>query len=65
MWRPMKRYVTKPEISTTTNSSNPICDPIVDDPIVNWDRIHLTAGFAKTLAPPIDNYLEQIGLIGP
>jgi peptidoglycan/LPS O-acetylase OafA/YrhL len=41
----------------------PICDPIVNNQIVDWDAAHLTAGFAKTLAPPIDDYLKQTGII--
>ena len=41
----------------------PICDPIVNNQIVSWDQTHLTASFAKTLAPVIDDYLKQTGIL--
>ena len=36
----------------------PICDPIVDGQIVKWDPTHLTAAFARAIAPQLDTYLQ-------
>jgi peptidoglycan/LPS O-acetylase OafA/YrhL len=41
----------------------PICDPVVDGQIVKWDSRHLTVKFSETLAPRIDDYLKQAGII--
>jgi peptidoglycan/LPS O-acetylase OafA/YrhL len=41
----------------------PICDPVVDNQIVKIDETHLTARFAKAIAPAIDSYLKDNGLI--
>ena len=41
----------------------PICDPIVNDQIVKWDPTHLTAQFAASIAPAVDDYLKQAGLV--
>jgi hypothetical protein len=41
----------------------PICDPVVNGQIVKLDVSHLTAKFAKSIAPPIDAYLKDNGLI--
>jgi peptidoglycan/LPS O-acetylase OafA/YrhL len=41
----------------------PICDPVVNGQIVKWDPTHLTARFAKSIAPAIDAYLKDNGLI--
>ena len=41
----------------------PICDPVVNGQIVKWDSTHLTARFAKSIAPVIDAYLKDSGLI--
>jgi peptidoglycan/LPS O-acetylase OafA/YrhL len=41
----------------------PICDPIVNGQIVKWDRTHLTAKFAVSIAPQVDEYLKQADLI--
>jgi hypothetical protein len=41
----------------------PICDPIVNGQIVKQDGTHLTAQFAKTLAPAIRAYMKSVGLI--
>jgi hypothetical protein len=41
----------------------PICDPVVDNQIVKIDETHLTAKFGKAIAPSIDSYLKDNGLI--
>ena len=41
----------------------PICDPIVNKQIVKQDATHLTAAFATSIAPAVDAYLKQIGVI--
>jgi hypothetical protein len=41
----------------------PICDPIVDHQIVKFDRTHLTDKFAVAIAPQVDEYLKQTGII--
>jgi peptidoglycan/LPS O-acetylase OafA/YrhL len=41
----------------------PICDPIVDGQIVKWDPTHLTVAFARSIAPPLDAYLTQTGVL--
>ena len=41
----------------------PICDPIVNDQIVKWDRTHLTAKFATSIAPDVDTYLKRSGVL--
>jgi hypothetical protein len=41
----------------------PICDPVVGNQIVKLDTSHLTATFSKSLAPSIDAYLKDNGLI--
>jgi hypothetical protein len=41
----------------------PICDPIVNKHIVKQDGTHLTAAFAESIAPAIDDYLKQVGAI--
>ena len=41
----------------------PICDPIVNDQIVKWDRTHLTAKFATSIAPDVDAYLKRSGVL--
>jgi hypothetical protein len=41
----------------------PICDPLVNGQIVKLDVSHLTAKFAKSIAPPIDAYLKDNGLL--
>jgi len=41
----------------------PICDPIVDHQIVKQDATHLTAAFAQSIAPAVNDYLEQIGAL--
>ena len=41
----------------------PICDPVVNGQIVKQDGTHLTAKFAASLAPAIDAYMRQAGLI--
>ena len=41
----------------------PICDPVVNGQIVKLDGTHLTAKFAKSIAPQIDTYLKETGLI--
>jgi peptidoglycan/LPS O-acetylase OafA/YrhL len=37
----------------------PICDPIVGGQIVKWDPSHITAAFARAIAPHFDDYLRQ------
>ena len=37
----------------------PICDPVVNGQIVRFDASHITAAFAKTIAPQVDAYLKQ------
>jgi len=41
----------------------PICDPVVDHQIVKFDTSHLTAKFVVSIAPAINAYLEDNGLI--
>jgi hypothetical protein len=41
----------------------PICDPIVNEQIVKQDATHLTAAFATSIAPAVDDYLKQAGVI--
>ena len=41
----------------------PICDPVVNDQIVKSDRTHVTDSFAKSIAPTIDAYLQEIGVL--
>jgi peptidoglycan/LPS O-acetylase OafA/YrhL len=41
----------------------PICDPVVNGQIVKLDVSHLTAKFAKSIAPPIDAYLKDNGIL--
>ena len=41
----------------------PICDPVIGGRIVKWDASHLTVVFAQSLAPQVDAYLKQIGVI--
>ena len=41
----------------------PICDPIVNKQIVKQDATHLTAAFATSIAPAVNAYLKQIGVI--
>jgi peptidoglycan/LPS O-acetylase OafA/YrhL len=41
----------------------PICDPIVDGQIVKWDGTHLTARYAQSIAPRLDAYLRQSGIL--
>ncbi len=41
----------------------PICDPVVNGQIVKLDATHLTARFARSIAPTIDAYLKDNGLI--
>jgi peptidoglycan/LPS O-acetylase OafA/YrhL len=41
----------------------PICDPVVNGQIVKFDKTHLTPKFARSIAPSIDAYLEDNGLI--
>ena len=41
----------------------PLCDPVVNGQIVKSDATHLTTKFAKSLAPSIDAYLRNNGLI--
>jgi peptidoglycan/LPS O-acetylase OafA/YrhL len=41
----------------------PICDPIVDGQIVKWDPTHLTVAFARSIAPQLDAYLTQTGVL--
>jgi hypothetical protein len=44
----------------------PICDPIVDNLIVRRSRDHLTSRFAATLAPDLERFLDDNGLLdGP
>ena len=41
----------------------PICDPVIGGRIVKWDSSHLTVAFAQSLAPQVDAYLKQTGVI--
>ena len=41
----------------------PICDPIVNNQVVKVDKNHLTKDFAATLAPTIETFLTQNGII--
>ena len=41
----------------------PICDPVVNGQVVRRDGDHVTAKFAKSLAPQIGAYLRSTGLI--
>ena len=41
----------------------PICDPIVNNQVVKLDRTHLTREFAAILAPAINTYLQQNGIV--
>jgi peptidoglycan/LPS O-acetylase OafA/YrhL len=41
----------------------PICDPVVNGQIVRRDGSHLAVKFVETLAPAIDTYLKNAGLI--
>jgi len=43
----------------------PICDPIVNGQIVKWDPTHLTVGFARSIAPQLNQYLQQNNIITP
>jgi peptidoglycan/LPS O-acetylase OafA/YrhL len=43
----------------------PICDPILNGQIVKFDGGHLTARYAVTIAPAIDAYLTQNGVLPP
>jgi peptidoglycan/LPS O-acetylase OafA/YrhL len=42
----------------------PICDPIIDKQVVRFDGSHLTPEFAQTLAPAVNAYLQQNGILG-
>ena len=41
----------------------PICNPIVNGEIVKGDPSHLTAQFARSLAPYVETYLRSVGLL--
>jgi hypothetical protein len=41
----------------------PICDPVVNGQIVKFDGTHLTAKFVTSIAPEVDAYLKDAGLI--
>jgi peptidoglycan/LPS O-acetylase OafA/YrhL len=41
----------------------PICDPIVGGEIVKWDASHLTTAYVQAIAPQLDGYLRQSGII--
>jgi len=41
----------------------PICDPIVDGRVVKMDASHLTASFARSLAPALGAYLYENGIV--
>jgi hypothetical protein len=41
----------------------PICDPVVNRQIVKFDTSHLTPKFVTSIAPAIDAYLKDNGLI--
>jgi hypothetical protein len=41
----------------------PICDPVVDGQIVKFDTSHVTARFVTSIAPSIEAYLKDNGLI--
>jgi len=43
----------------------PICDPIVNGQIVKWDPTHLTVNFARSIAPQLNQYLQQNNVIKP
>ena len=38
----------------------PICDPIVDGQVVRRDGTHLSAAFAASIAPKLEEYLQQV-----
>jgi peptidoglycan/LPS O-acetylase OafA/YrhL len=42
---------------------SPICDPIIDDIAVYWDNKHVTPPFARHVAPQIEAYLRENGLV--
>jgi peptidoglycan/LPS O-acetylase OafA/YrhL len=41
----------------------PVCDPVVNNQIVKYDRVHLTTKFVASITPQIEGYLKQEGLI--
>jgi peptidoglycan/LPS O-acetylase OafA/YrhL len=41
----------------------PVCNPIVNGEIVKRDPSHLTAQFARSLAPYVETYLRSVGLL--
>ena len=41
----------------------PICDPVVGGHIVKVDNSHLSPKFAASIAPEVDDYLKQIGVL--
>jgi peptidoglycan/LPS O-acetylase OafA/YrhL len=41
----------------------PICDPIVNQLVVKFDATHLTRAFAKSIAPAVDDFLVNNGVI--
>jgi peptidoglycan/LPS O-acetylase OafA/YrhL len=43
----------------------PTCDPVVNGKVVNFDLKHLAAGFSRSLAPDVDQYLKSVGLVAP
>jgi peptidoglycan/LPS O-acetylase OafA/YrhL len=43
----------------------PICDPIVNGQIVKWDPTHLTVKFAQSIAPQLNQYLQQNNILTP
>jgi peptidoglycan/LPS O-acetylase OafA/YrhL len=41
----------------------PICDPVINGLIVKQDGNHLTAKFAASIAPQVDKYLQDTGVL--
>ena len=41
----------------------PICDPIVNHQVTKLDVSHFTRSFMRTIAPSIDAYFKQNGII--
>ena len=41
----------------------PICDPVVNGALVKLDQSHITLKFARSIAPAVDEYLKQAGVI--
>jgi hypothetical protein len=41
----------------------PICNPVVNGEIVKRDPSHLTAQFARTLAPYVETWMRSVGLL--